>query len=103
MSMISQRLKILYHAKLVQKKRSGKHIYYALADDHIVHLLENAFEQALKTQRWLWDVTSNVSNLKISVVSLEILDIFVLSNSVSVTVISPVKSWVTVSFKIFPS
>jgi ArsR family transcriptional regulator len=43
MSMISQRLKILHHAKLVQKQRSGKHIYYALWDEHIVHLLENAF------------------------------------------------------------
>ena len=44
MSMISQRLKILHHAKLVKKQRSGKHIYYTLADDHIVHLLQNAFE-----------------------------------------------------------
>ncbi len=43
MSMISQRLKILYHAKLVQKQRSGKHIYYSLSDEHIVHLLKNAF------------------------------------------------------------
>ena len=44
MSMISQRLKILHHAKLVQKERSGKHIYYTLADEHIVHLLKNAFD-----------------------------------------------------------
>ena len=44
MSMISQRLKILHQAKLVQRKRSGKHIYYTLWDEHIVHLLENAFE-----------------------------------------------------------
>jgi ArsR family transcriptional regulator len=50
MSMISQRLKILHYAKLVQKKRSGKHIYYALSDDHIVHLLENAFEHVEETK-----------------------------------------------------
>ena len=44
MSMISQRLKILLHAKLVQRERSGKHIYYTLADQHIVLLLQSAFE-----------------------------------------------------------
>ena len=44
MSMISQRLKILHQARLVQKKRSGKHIYYSLCDEHIVQLLKNAFE-----------------------------------------------------------
>ena len=44
MSMISQRLKILLHANLVQRQRSGKHIYYTLADDHIIHLLKNGFE-----------------------------------------------------------
>ena len=44
MSMISQRLKILHHANLVQKQRSGKHIYYTLSDEHIVQLLKNAFE-----------------------------------------------------------
>ena len=44
MSLISQRLKILFQAKLITKKRSGKHIYYALADDHVITLLENAFK-----------------------------------------------------------
>ena len=44
MSLISQRLKILFHANLITKKRSGKHIYYALADEHVITLLENAFK-----------------------------------------------------------
>ncbi len=44
MSLISQRLKILFQANLITKKRSGKHIYYALADDHVITLLENAFK-----------------------------------------------------------
>ena len=43
MSMISQRLKILYQAKLVHRQRTGKHIYYSLSDEHIVQLLQNAF------------------------------------------------------------
>jgi ArsR family transcriptional regulator len=44
MSLISQRLKILFQANLITKKRSGKHIYYALADNHVITLLENAFK-----------------------------------------------------------
>jgi ArsR family transcriptional regulator len=44
MSLISQRLKILHQAKLVKKERTGKHIYYSLCDEHIVHLLQNAFD-----------------------------------------------------------
>lgn len=44
MSLISQRLKILHQARLVNKERKGKHIYYSLSDEHIVHLLKNAFD-----------------------------------------------------------
>ena len=46
MSLISQRLKILHQARLIQRERKGKHIYYSLADEHIVNLLGNAFEHA---------------------------------------------------------
>ena len=44
MSTVSQRLKILSQAGLVSRQRDGKHIYYALADQHVFELLENAFE-----------------------------------------------------------
>ena len=46
MSTISQRLKILYHARLVTKERRGKHMFYAIADHHVRSLIENAFEHA---------------------------------------------------------
>ncbi len=46
MSAISQRLKILFNAKLVARKREGKHVYYSLADDHIRELLTQLFEHA---------------------------------------------------------
>jgi ArsR family transcriptional regulator len=46
MSLISQRLKILYQAKLLKRERTGKHIYYSLSDAHIVELLRNAFDHA---------------------------------------------------------
>ena len=44
MSTVSQRLKILCQAGLVSKQRSGKHIYYSLANTHIFELLDTAFE-----------------------------------------------------------
>ena len=50
MSMISQRLKILHHARLLRRERAGKHIYYSLADEHVVHLLENAFDHVEEHQ-----------------------------------------------------
>lgn len=48
MSMVSQRLKLLCQAGLVTKARAGKHIYYALADEHIFTLLETAFEHTIE-------------------------------------------------------
>jgi ArsR family transcriptional regulator len=48
MSTVSQRLKILCQAGLVNRERDGKHIYYALADEHVFELLENAFEHTIE-------------------------------------------------------
>ena len=44
MSLVSQRLKILHQAGLLRRQRTGKHIYYALADEHVITLLDNAFK-----------------------------------------------------------
>ena len=46
LSAVSQRLKVLAHARLVVRARSGRHIYYALADDHVRHLLNELFDHA---------------------------------------------------------
>ena len=46
MPAISQRLKILLNAKLVTRKREGKHVFYSLADDHIRELLNQLFQHA---------------------------------------------------------
>lgn len=46
MSTVSQRLKTLRHGGLVSRRREGRHIYYSLADDHIVELLRNALAHA---------------------------------------------------------
>ena len=46
MSTVSQRLKILRSEGLVKRRREGKHIYYALADDHVRELVRGALEHA---------------------------------------------------------
>ena len=46
MSAISQRLRILFNAGLVTRERSGKHVYYSLADDHVRELLNQLFLHA---------------------------------------------------------
>lgn len=43
---ISARLKILYAAGLVKRRREAKHIYYALSDSHVMGLVQNALEHA---------------------------------------------------------
>lgn len=49
LSTISQRLKILRQERLVSRRREGKHIYYALADDHIRELVGSALEHVTET------------------------------------------------------
>ena len=43
MPAISQRLKILHQARLVARKRDGKHVYYSLADDHVRQIIDQLF------------------------------------------------------------
>jgi ArsR family transcriptional regulator, lead/cadmium/zinc/bismuth-responsive transcriptional repressor len=46
MSTVSQQLKVLRAERLINRRRAGKHIYYSLADDHIVSLLRGAIAHA---------------------------------------------------------
>lgn len=43
---ISARLKLLNSARLVDRERQGKTILYALADHHVLYLIQNAIEHA---------------------------------------------------------
>lgn len=45
---VSSRLRELYHAKLVNRRREGRHIYYTLADLHITHIIHNAREHGME-------------------------------------------------------
>ena len=43
---VSQRLKLLRAERIVISRRQGKHIFYALADQHIVDLIKNGIAHA---------------------------------------------------------
>lgn len=49
LSTVSQRLKTLRQAGLVERRRDGKHIYYRLADTHVHELIDNALAHAEHT------------------------------------------------------
>lgn len=44
MPAVSQRLKVLAQARLVSRRREGKHVYYSLADDHVRRILIEVFD-----------------------------------------------------------
>lgn len=46
LSLVSQRLKILAAARLLKRRREGKHVYYRLADEHVRVLVENLLSHA---------------------------------------------------------
>jgi DNA-binding transcriptional ArsR family regulator len=46
LSTVSQRLRLLRAEGLVRRHREGKHIYYALADEHVSHMLHDALDHA---------------------------------------------------------
>ncbi|MEM9155088.1 MAG: metalloregulator ArsR/SmtB family transcription factor [Cyanobacteria bacterium P01_F01_bin.33] len=43
---VSQRLRLLRSHRIVQSRRSGNHVYYALDDEHIRQLIQNSLEHA---------------------------------------------------------
>lgn len=43
---ISMRLKKLYDAGLVSKRRDARHMFYSLKDQHVMVMLQNAIEHA---------------------------------------------------------
>jgi ArsR family transcriptional regulator, lead/cadmium/zinc/bismuth-responsive transcriptional repressor len=45
-STVSHRLRLLRAEGLVSRRRDGRHIYYALADRHVLELVENALQHA---------------------------------------------------------
>jgi DNA-binding transcriptional ArsR family regulator len=48
-STVSHRLRLLRSEGLVSRRREGRHIYYALADRHVLELVENALLHAAES------------------------------------------------------
>jgi ArsR family transcriptional regulator len=48
MSTVSQQLRTLRAENLVRRRRMAKHIYYGLADDHVIGLIQRALEHAVE-------------------------------------------------------
>ena len=44
MSTVSQRLKLLHQERIVRRERRGKHIYYRLADEHVLGIIRDALD-----------------------------------------------------------
>jgi DNA-binding transcriptional ArsR family regulator len=47
---VSARLKTLHAVRLVKRRREAKHVYYALADEHVLPLVRNAIEHAAESR-----------------------------------------------------
>ncbi len=45
-STVSHRLRLLSTEGLVERRRQGRHIYYSLADSHVIELVRNALDHA---------------------------------------------------------
>ena len=48
MSLVSHQLRILRNKKLVKYRREGKIIYYSLNDDHVVKLIQMAYDHVIE-------------------------------------------------------
>jgi DNA-binding transcriptional ArsR family regulator len=46
LSTVSQQLRMLRAERIVERRRSGKHTFYSLADRHIIELITNALDHA---------------------------------------------------------
>jgi DNA-binding transcriptional ArsR family regulator len=52
---VSARLKVLLTAKLVKRRRKGQTIFYAVADAHVLNLVDNTIEHACEGPRALFE------------------------------------------------
>jgi DNA-binding transcriptional ArsR family regulator len=58
---VSARLKTLSVVRLVRRRREAKHIFYALADEHVLPLVRNAIDHAAESRT---AVSAEIGNRK---------------------------------------
>jgi ArsR family transcriptional regulator, lead/cadmium/zinc/bismuth-responsive transcriptional repressor len=49
-STVSQQLRLLRSRNLVERRPSGKHVYYSLADRHVIKMVTNALEHIAESK-----------------------------------------------------
>lgn len=49
-TLMSQHLRVLRNARLVTAERQGREVHYRLTDDHVMHIVHDAFAHAKETQ-----------------------------------------------------
>lgn len=50
LSTVSQQLRVLRAERLVSRRRQGKHIFYALADEHIADIVRSVLDHVKETE-----------------------------------------------------
>ncbi len=55
LSTVSQRLRVLRAEGLIARRRKGKHIYYALADQHVIDVILGVLDHATHPPHSHWD------------------------------------------------
>jgi ArsR family transcriptional regulator len=53
---VSARLKTLSMVRLVRRRREAKHVFYALADGHVLPLVRNAIDHAAESRTAVFTV-----------------------------------------------
>jgi ArsR family transcriptional regulator len=49
-SAVSHQLRVLRDARLVARRKEGRHVYYRLADEHVEEMLDNALSHGQEAQ-----------------------------------------------------
>ena len=48
LSTVSHRMKLLEQAGLVSRRKEGRHVYFGLLDEHVLHLVRDALDHAME-------------------------------------------------------
>ena len=60
LSTVSQQLRLLRAERIVTRRRAGKHVYYSLADRHVIDMVHNALEHATERSLAALDSASTI-------------------------------------------
>ncbi|WP_394850373.1 metalloregulator ArsR/SmtB family transcription factor [Pendulispora brunnea] len=59
LSTVSQQLRMLRAERIVARRRAGKHVFYSLADRHVIDMVHNALEHAAERSHVVVDIAGS--------------------------------------------